>query len=191
LEESVLKSIPLFSGLDRINLAKLVPELEEKYFEEGKIIFHKDDEGDSLYIIIKGTARVFIQNDSGGEQDLALLGPCQSVGEMALLTGEPRSASVQARSDLITYKLSREKFQKLLNQHHFLATHLADLLSRRLKYTNEGLGGKGQVQTAATQVYPAQRKSTSGSKHIINDSPILSYIPSLATNFSNTRHNNA
>ncbi|MDF9407156.1 MAG: cAMP receptor protein [Pelotomaculum sp. PtaB.Bin013] len=48
----IISSIPLFSGLDRINLAKIIPEMERKSFAAGHIIFNQGDPGDSLFIII-------------------------------------------------------------------------------------------------------------------------------------------
>lgn len=137
MEELLLQNIPLFSGLDRISLAKLIPEFEKISYKAGDVLFHKGDVGNSLYIIIQGMAIVFIVQDIDKERHLAYLGPGDCVGEMALITGERRSASVRAKTDLMVFKLSNEKFNKLLNKHHFLAIHLTKLLSNRLKNSNE------------------------------------------------------
>jgi CRP-like cAMP-binding protein len=62
LEDLRLLEIPLFSGLDRINLAKLIPELERIDYKPSQILFKQGDPGDSLFIIIDGTARVLLQD---------------------------------------------------------------------------------------------------------------------------------
>ncbi|MGE5396712.1 MAG: SLC13 family permease [Chitinophagales bacterium] len=135
--ESILKKLSIFSEMDRVDLAKLVPELEEVSFEAGEILFHKGDYGDSLIIILSGKARVFISTEDGQETNLAILGEHECLGEMALLTGTPRSASVQAETDIHALRLSREHFETLIQKHRFLAVHLTRLLSHRLAATNE------------------------------------------------------
>jgi branched-chain amino acid transport system substrate-binding protein len=116
LEDLRLLEIPLVSGLDRIDLAKLIPELERINYQPGEILFNQGDPGDSLFIIIEGTARVFISDHEKGEQEIRTMGPKECFGEMALLTGEPRSAGVQAVTELSTMKLSRERFNILLGE---------------------------------------------------------------------------
>ena len=62
MEDLRLLEIPLFPGLDRINLAKLIPELERIDYKPGQILFKQGDPGDSLFIIIDGAARVLLQD---------------------------------------------------------------------------------------------------------------------------------
>jgi CRP-like cAMP-binding protein len=71
LEDLRLLEIPLFSGLDRINLAKLIPELERVNYQPGEILFKQGDPGDSLFIIVDGRARIFLadqKKESGKSQ---------------------------------------------------------------------------------------------------------------------------
>ena len=107
MEDPRLLEIPLFSGLDRIDLAKLIPELERVNYQPDEILFNQGDPGDSLFIIIDGTARVFLSDYGKGEQEIRTMGPKECFGEMALLTGEPRSAGVQVVTELTALKLSR------------------------------------------------------------------------------------
>jgi CRP-like cAMP-binding protein len=92
--------IPVLSGLDRINLARLIPNFEKVEVKSGEIIFKQGEPGDSLYIIIDGIVRVFLP-PGGRSREIACLGPGECFGEMALLTGEPRSADIEAITDLI------------------------------------------------------------------------------------------
>lgn len=135
--EAILKSIELFSKLDRIDLAKLVPELEELHYTPGEILFHKGERGDSLIIITRGQVRVFTFDGEGREHDLATIGKYECLGEMALLTGAPRSASVQAQSEVAVLRLSRQRFERLLEEHHFLSIHINRILAQRLASSNE------------------------------------------------------
>lgn len=123
-------------------MARLVPELEEIRYRQGDILFNKGDQGDSLMIVTEGEARVFTFNEMGEERDLAVIGRYEYLGEMALLTGASRSASVQARSDLTVLKLSRSRFERLLNQHPALSIHLNRVLSQRLNSSNEEAAGR-------------------------------------------------
>ncbi len=139
LDELLLIDIPLFSRLDRVDMAKLIPELEKNSFSSGEILFNQGDNGDSLFIIVNGTAKVFYEQN-GKVKDLNFLGPGEYFGEMALLTGEPRSAGIQAVTDLTVFKLSKERFKDIIKKHHSLAIHFNELLARRLAATNYDFG---------------------------------------------------
>lgn len=132
-------------------MAKLVPELEELYFHPGEIIFNKGDKGDSLIIITQGQARVFTFSENGDEHQLAIIGQYECLGEMALLTGAPRSASVQAQSELKALKLSRKRFERLMEKHHFLSIHLNKILSQRLVSSNEDAVSDKQSRLAFSE----------------------------------------
>lgn len=132
--------IPLFSGLDRVNLAKLIPNFEELSIPQGEIVFRRGDPGESLFIIVEGIARVYLEN--GGEpREIARLGSGECFGEMALLTGEPRSADIQAMTELRLLKLSKTRFDQLIRLHPSLGVNVAGLLASRLTVTNGYLEG--------------------------------------------------
>jgi CRP-like cAMP-binding protein len=114
LEDARLLEILIFSGLGRIDLAKLTPELERVIYKPGEILFKRGDPGDSLFIIINGTARVLLSNSEKGERKIRTMGSKECFGEMALLKGEPRSTGIQAVTELSALKLSKERFDNLL-----------------------------------------------------------------------------
>jgi len=144
LEDLWLLDIPLFSGLERIHLAKLIPELERTSFSAGEILFREGDPGTCLYIIIDGEADVFLEDGETGTSNVAVLGRRECFGEMALLTGQPRSTGVRALEDLKVYTLSKEGFDKLLVKHPALAVHFSHVLSTRLAAANEELHRRGE-----------------------------------------------
>ncbi|MZP30459.1 cyclic nucleotide-binding domain-containing protein [Heliobacterium undosum] len=125
--------IPIFSGLDRIHRAKLLPEFEEVQYPAGYVIFHEGDPGDSLYIILSGSVSVFrAPPDGQAPVILAEFGENDCFGEMALLTAVPRTATVKTMTPCRLARLSKGRFDYLLHEHHSLAIAIAKLLSKRL-----------------------------------------------------------
>lgn len=124
--------------MDRIDLAKLIPCLEQQDFPPGEILFRKGDPGDSLYIIVNGKVRVFLGEMLDEIKELNTMGHGDCIGEMALLTGEPRSATVQSITELTTLKLTKECFDELLKKHHSLTLHFAGILANRLAARDSG-----------------------------------------------------
>ncbi len=143
MENLWLLDIPLFSGLERIHLAKLIPELERRSFPPGEILFRQGDPGTCLYIITDGEADVFLEGGEIGAGSIAVLGRRECFGEMALLTGQPRSTGVRARTGLEVYMLSKGGFDKLLTKHPILAVHFSNVLSARLAAANVELHRHG------------------------------------------------
>src|SRR5205823_12764517 len=93
---ALLARVDLFSGLDRLALAKLAASLDPVSFEDGEAACRQGEPGDSLFVIARGRLGVYV--DAGGrETQVATMGEGVCFGEMALLTGEPRSATVRAQ----------------------------------------------------------------------------------------------
>ncbi len=88
VQEIRFSNIPLLSGLDKINLARLIPNFEQLHAESGEVVLRHGEPWDALYIIIEGIVRVFLPA-RGRTKEIACLGPGDCFGEMALLTGEP------------------------------------------------------------------------------------------------------
>lgn len=138
----LISNIPLFSGLDRINLAKIIPEMEKASFAAGHIIFNQGDPGDSLFIIINGLVKVFCTDYEGKKQELTCLEAGECFGEISLLTGRPRTASVQAITDITVYALSKTSLYNLMKKHHSLSIYFNEILAARLSTANAGLSGE-------------------------------------------------
>lgn len=147
--ETDISTIPLFSGLDRVNLARLIPHLEQMSFRAGDTVFRQGDPGDCLYLIVQGTARVFLSSKVTGERPLALLGSGECIGEIALLSGESRSANVEAVTDLTVLRLLKNRFDDLMKQHHALALYFAGQMANRLASANNTIHHEEKDETAA------------------------------------------
>ena len=110
LESSIFRDLPK-EKLDEISRF-----VEDQVVPPNTTIFEEGDPGDGFYIISSGKVRVFRRNETGMERDLSILGPGDSFGEMALLTGEPRSASVDTVEESRLMVLSKENFDRILGE---------------------------------------------------------------------------
>ncbi|MCP4592479.1 MAG: cyclic nucleotide-binding domain-containing protein [bacterium] len=130
-----LRSTDLFKGLERDGLSEAVSQLTRRIFTAGETVIHRGDPGDSLFVILRGTAAVVLTNAEGWEYQVATLTDGELFGEMALLTGEPRSASVRAITDLLTIEIHQDQFQDLVAVEPELNHRLFRLLAARLGQT--------------------------------------------------------
>ena len=167
LDKLTFLDIPLFQDLDRVHKATLLPEFTQKSFRRGEVLFEEGEFGDCLYIIMQGTVRIFLQED-GKERTLALLKEKESLGEMALLTGDPRSASAKAEEDVVVLHLAKEQFDRLLLTHNALAVQFAGILARRLAVVN-----RQQKQASSSPPSPAYQEAAATRKE--------SQLPSRST----------
>src|SRR5688500_8591093 len=133
---SLLSRVDLFSGLDRITISKLAANLDLVFHEDGVAACVQGEPGDSLHIVSDGTLGVFLVSESGEERQVATLSIGESFGEMALLTGEPRTATVRALGDAETLRLERTRFIELLTREPRIGLAINATLSRRLRAAN-------------------------------------------------------
>src|SRR5882672_130481 len=91
----LLRSMDLFTDLQDSELNKIGRLLKEHKFAENELIFAQGEPGDGLYIILQGRVRIASTDQLGRERVLAFYGPGEFFGDMAVLTGEPRSATAK------------------------------------------------------------------------------------------------
>jgi CRP-like cAMP-binding protein/di/tricarboxylate transporter len=140
---TALARSPLFSHLGRLDLARLAGELEEIHFAPGQEIVRHGDRPDGFYVIKYGRAAVLAggaptpaKGDADGDQRVTTLGPGEVFGEMALLTDSPRTATVVAETDLTVWRLSKPRFETLLDHERGIARSIERSLSHRLAAMN-------------------------------------------------------
>jgi predicted acylesterase/phospholipase RssA/CRP-like cAMP-binding protein len=114
---SALRRSELFGSVDGDLLQALEAELELVNLGSGDVLFRRGDPGDAMYLVIAGRLRVAVDANDGAERILAELGSGETLGEMAVLSGEPRSATVYAFRDTHLACLSRDGFQRLLKKY--------------------------------------------------------------------------
>ncbi len=144
----------LFRDLDSPVLTALESELELVSLYGGEVLFRQGDQVDSVYVVVSGRLRVVTVDTDGGETLLAELGSGETVGEMAIITGEPRSATVYAIRDTQLARLSKASTERLL-QHHprsMLLVLTSRIVSRLRKMSS---GERRTVPIATIAVVPA------------------------------------
>jgi CRP/FNR family cyclic AMP-dependent transcriptional regulator len=129
----VLRNLPLFSGLDDVELDKLSKVASRKRVERGASVVRAGEVTDSLYILLSGRAKVTNTDEEGREIILAWLGPSEFFGEMGLLDGSPRSANVVAAEACELMFLSKDAFQRCLQDNFQVAQKLMKILVQRLR----------------------------------------------------------
>lgn len=130
----LLARVDLFAGLSRLTLAKLAAHLVPVRLAGGDVLFGQGDPGDSFYIVTEGEIGVYVSG-AGGEARVAVLGAGDPVGEMALLTNSPRSATIRAERDGALLRLDRTRFLRLVREEPEVLLAIAATLSRRLQAT--------------------------------------------------------
>ncbi len=132
-ETAVFRDMPV-DMLDEISRV-----VEDRVFPGRTVIFKRGSPGDSFWVIQSGKVRVFRSDDQGVEITLSELGPGQSFGEVALLTGEARSASVETLEETQLLVLTKEQFEQVLKSHPEVSLTFIKQLSGWLKRDEQAL----------------------------------------------------
>ncbi|SRR5579884_570606 len=129
-----LASSTVFGALPPTALEQLAALMQRRSYKRGQVIFHQDDPGTAAYVIESGCVKVVLLSAEGDEVVLRVLTSGEVFGELALLTGRPRSASVIAVEDTVADTLDRNALLGFLSQHPEAAMPifrvLADLVHR-------------------------------------------------------------
>jgi small-conductance mechanosensitive channel/CRP-like cAMP-binding protein len=125
-----LAAAELFQSLNEEEMKMVSDRLRLAPFAKGEVIMRQGAEAHRLYIITKGTADVSISID-GTSKSITRLGTGDFFGEMGLMTGEPRSATVTALEDVECYRLDKEAFHDILLGRPEIAEYIAHVLARR------------------------------------------------------------
>ncbi|HEY6897363.1 MAG TPA: mechanosensitive ion channel family protein [Rhodocyclaceae bacterium] len=127
----VLSQVALFQGMSREELKVLAPTLTHAPFAAGDIVTRQGAAAHWLYILISGEAEVWLEAAAGERRLMATLQGGQVFGEMSLLTGEPRRATVIARSDVDTYRLDKSGLDALIRARPAIAEEISHILAER------------------------------------------------------------
>lgn len=131
----LLKSAPLFAGLDSEELAALATIALEKEFASGEVIFEQDQPAHHLYVLIRGKVEVLHHAEST-DYPIATLGEKECFGEMAILDDQPRSATIKSLEPSTVLKIDRDSFRELIYERPQIAFAIFKILSNRLRVRN-------------------------------------------------------
>jgi predicted acylesterase/phospholipase RssA/CRP-like cAMP-binding protein len=144
-----LTATPLFAGLTPCAFDELLSELRFISLSGGAILFRAGDAGDSMYIVLSGRLRVSVQRADGAEEIIREIARGESVGELALLTGEARSATIRAIRDTTLAMLSQSAFERAIQFDPTLIRQIAVQLASRQRQGSDGATARSNLRTVA------------------------------------------
>ncbi len=128
-----LKNAPIFEELEERDFARISACGVKKNYKKGEVILMEEESGSALFVIVEGEVKVVRIGEDGREVILSILGPSDIFGEMALLDGETRSASVVALDNAELFMIHRKDFLGLLHEYPSIAISLLKHLTQRLR----------------------------------------------------------
>lgn len=157
----LLRGINLFSDLEDSQLKVISEFVVNKFYKKCSVIVRETDPGNTMYIINKGKVKISRTIESGKEVILAILGEEDFFGEMSLLDGMERSASVTTLEDSELFILNREDFLDLINRYPKIAIVLLKELALRLR--------KSDTQIKSLSLYDATGRVASALIQLAED----------------------
>jgi len=148
-----------FGDFDRSFLEAMKPQLDWVRLSSGNVLFQQGEQEDSLYFVVAGRLRAIVRDGAGNERTIGDIRRGETLGEMALLTGEPRSAKVLAVRDSLLVRLSRESYEKIIRTYPLVSLHVARLIVERIRRADDPRFSWAQPATIA--VLPATRGARS------------------------------
>src|SRR5229473_8612988 len=136
-EGTYLKQVAIFADLAADDLRDLMAVAKKRAFRNGEVIFHRDDPGQVLYLIIDGKVKICLISPDGQEISLAVLGAGEYFGEFALYDGLPRSTDAVALEKVECYTLQRSDFHNAILKNPKIAIQVLEFLTKRLRNTDQ------------------------------------------------------
>jgi len=128
----------LLGEVDASELDVLRERMAWQYYANGDLIFRQGDPSDGMYLVVNGRLRTMLTLDDGSEMDLGEIGPGQPVGEMGVLTGAARSATVHAVRESNLVKIMPAQFGRLIRQYPELMINIARVIVERQQRMMQG-----------------------------------------------------
>ena len=154
----LILDLSILSGLPGQIASDLFASATQRRLKLGDTLFEAGDPGDGCYRLDEGALKVSLTSPEGDERILAILAPGALVGELAILDGLPRSASVVALRDCKLRFISRVAFEDCTRRHPQIYRHLVVLMAARLREANDTIGAlafltiKGRVARALMEI---------------------------------------
>ena len=132
-----LARVPLFERLSGDQLAQLEKLASRRKCASNTAVFFQDDPSDSLYVVLSGSAKVFRTSEDGRDRIMTTLRPGDAFGELAMIEGQPRSATVQTLEETELLSLSRRDFERFASEHPDFLFKLLQSMCERVRKINE------------------------------------------------------
>jgi len=131
--KNMLSLVPIFSELDDSALEKIASRMQKRTYPKDKIILMEEDEGDTFFVLDKGSVKITRISEDGREIILSILHEGDFFGEMTIFDGEARSANVVSLEETEVFILRRPDFLEILKQYPQISIHLLQELAGRLR----------------------------------------------------------
>ncbi|MFC1665102.1 Crp/Fnr family transcriptional regulator [Pseudomonadota bacterium] len=136
-EAEQLRKVPMFCKLEPSKLKLLAFTSEAISFSAGEELFHVNDPSDCAYVIMEGEVEILAETDSGEQIVVTTSGANALIGEMAVLSNAPRSATLRAKGQVNVLRISNESFLRLLSENAEIALDVMRQLSEKLARSHE------------------------------------------------------
>ena len=133
----VLKALPLFRTLTDDELAALLPSLKQRSYHARQFILRTGERTDGLYFILSGRVKILLEDGHGGELIVTTLGPNEVFGEMGLVDGGPRSATVEAYDACEVLFVAGKNLDECLQRNFTAVTSVLRTVVERLRTANQ------------------------------------------------------
>jgi CRP-like cAMP-binding protein len=134
----LLRRTELCHDLDTSILQLVAQRLTEHTYDAGQVVFHEGEAGDRLFLLLSGMMHVYVER-GGKAINYATIHPGECFGEMALVDGTARSATVRAQTPSRCFALSKQDFLDIIQRYPHIALRVIQSLSRRLRQTSTRL----------------------------------------------------
>jgi CRP/FNR family transcriptional regulator, cyclic AMP receptor protein len=148
--QTILERNRLFRGLSAATIQQIAALAIRRVYPDGAIVFAQGDPGDALYGVVTGRIRISASTPGGKEMFLNIMEPGDTFGEIALLDGNPRTATASATAPAELLIILRAQFLALLQREPTLTIHLLQLLCQRIRWTS------GWAEDSAMLAAPAR-----------------------------------
>lgn len=140
IEEGLSRN-PLFNGLDDFYLKDIISRAEVRTWPDGIQVITEGEAGDAVYFILSGRVKVTLYGEEGREIVLAVLKEGDMFGELSIIDDKPRSANVEAITDIHCLVVSKAAFLEYLSRHHKVYMRFFAYLTGRLREATRKIGG--------------------------------------------------
>lgn len=177
----------IFGELDDVMFKTILPFLEWKELPGNEYLFHQGDEGDSLYILVSGRLQVIIVRPGEPALTVGEITRGETVGEMALFNGAPRSAAIVAVRDSVLVRISREAFEQIISKYPTVVMNITRLIIDRLNERNSGKPTMSQVVNIAVVPLSRQLDMTAFMQSLLGEMKEFGSVLSLSATAINQR----
>ena len=137
---ALLQHVPLFTAFDATEIAALAGRMQARLFTPDEAIVKQGDGGTSMYIVAEGLVYVYVEREASADAiQVNQLIPGEFFGEISLLTGEPRTATVKAAVDSLVYEITKDDLELILEKRPEIAEHLTQVIARHRLHTAQVL----------------------------------------------------